>query len=193
LSIGKGLSGLGGRRLWIVIYGDNAPQGEIDNAKAIASALGIGARALPASSQLITWLSKFANIVVVGGSFANPYAVSMNDLVNPKWDITVVRAQNEGESWKDYCESGGIVVKGFIKDSVPYSGGVGKGFIGIGSQSLIRARALQVVMIMGWDFQDSCAMGKAFRDGQGAGIYNCSGTPTTDDTCDPNVTYTQIA
>ena len=183
-----------GRKLWLVIYGESPPEGEIENAKAIASYLGFGARAVSTKTKWLGLQARFCNLVILGGPFANEWAVKMNDYVNPKYDITVLREKTEEETWADYVKSGAIQERGFLKDATPYTGEAHKGIIGVGAQPLIRLRALQIFMVGGWDYGDTCTMGLAFREGQGGGIYDCIYTtlPSYTEPCQEFTSYSKI-
>lgn len=188
------LSVVFGRKLWLVIYGEAPPEGEIENAKAIAKNLGFGARAVSTKAMWLGFQARFCNLVIVGGPFANEWAVKMNDYVNPKYDITILREKTKEETWKDYIASGAVQCRGFLKDVAPYAGVAHKGMIGVGAQPYLRLRALQIFMVGGWDYGDTCTMGLAFREGQGAGIYDCIYTtpPSYTEPCQEITSYSKI-
>lgn len=197
------------RKTWLVIYGENAPKGEIAHASLIAEHLRTQfniARAVPSSALALDLLIRTANVVVLGGPIGNEWAVKLNEYVNPRWHIVVNRVRSPGETWKQYVESGGIDIPEYTLNGSPYTGEVGTGIIGIGSQPYIRARPLITVFVGGWTFEDTCTVGKAFRElaplGIGevvslesiAGVYRCTNTPVPEmDNCPTSMTYTLLA
>lgn len=170
------------RKTWVVIYGENAPSGEIENANKIADFLRKKlnvVRVLPSNAQALDLLARFCNFVVIGGPYANEWAFNLNEQVNPKYQIVVNREKTAEESWSEYATSGGFDVTGFLKNGTAYPGRAGLGLLGIGSQTYPRARLLNVVFVGGWGYGDTCTMGKAFRDGAESGMYECSYPPLT--------------
>ena len=173
---------------WIVIYGENAPAGEVANAKNLASQLGPFAWALPSNAFALGFLASFCHVIVLGGPLANPYAVTFNNNCNPNYGITVNRAQDPGESWQDYVASGSITVQGFVKNGTAYPGGK-NGIIGVGTGIL---GVQQVILIGGWNFQDTCAEVQAYLANSGPGVYQNTWTSESTDTCDANASYQQV-
>lgn len=186
------------RRVWVVIYGANPPEGEIENAMEIArhirSKLNV-VQVLPADALALDLLTKLANVVTVGGTSANEWAFKLNEFVNPKYDMTVVREREADENYFDWIASGGLVTAGFLKDDTKYAGAGGKGIIGVGSQRALRARPLKVVHVGGWWYCDTCAMGEAFRADAGQGVYEtgCTADIPREEACPTGLTYRKIA
>jgi len=186
------------RRVWIVIYGVGAPEGEIENAKKIAdhirSKLNI-VRVYPADAQGLDLLTKLANVVTVGGPIANEWAFKLNEFVNPKYDIVIKREKTPEETWEEYIRSDALEVAGFLKNDTKYPGALGTGIIGVGKQPALRVRTLRVVHVGGWEYCDTCAMGEAFRADAGAGVYEtgCKVTVPLEEPCPVGVVYTKIA
>lgn len=165
------------RRTYIVIIGADAPQTEKDNADAAASHMMQKlnfSRAIPSDDQKLERMTKFANIILVGGPLANEWAFKLNDLMNPKWNITVLKTRTEGQTWKDYIVGGGIAVNGwtFNGTNMPFGVTAKKGFLGSGKQTLPRIRPLQILSIAGITFEDTCCMVKAFLEDQPLGVYD---------------------
>lgn len=191
-----GLGGLAVRRSYLVIVGSEAPEGEIANAQAISAflrrslniAVG-GIIPIKDNSPGIQLLSQLSNVVVVGGPYANEFAFKINEFINPKLDITISREKTPEETWPEYIASGALVINGYICDEKPYSNGPNTGIIGTG-----RARMFDKVIAIGGGgkFEDTCAMGKAFREGAGPGIFNCSWTEVPDmSICPEDAEYTK--
>jgi len=191
-----GLGGLAVRRSYLVVVGSEAPEGEIGNAQAISTflrrslniAVG-GIIPVKDSSPGIQLLTKLCNVVVVGGPYANEFAFTMNEFVNPKYDITVIREKTAEETWAEYVASGAFTLNGYLCDEKPYSAGpdfTGTGIIGTGRTRLFD----KVVLIAGGAFEDTCASGKAFREDAGPGIFDCSWTEVPDQlTCPEDAEY----
>jgi len=185
------------RRVWIVIYGANAPEGEIENARKIArhirSRINL-TRVYPDDATGLDLLTKLTNVVTVGGPLANEWTFKLNNCVNPKWDITVLREKKPEETWDEYIKDGGIKVNGFLKNATQYSP-EGRGMIGIGRQVALRARPLRVVSIGGWRYCDTCVVGQAFRENAGAGIFEtgCTEEIAREAPCPAGITYVKIA
>jgi hypothetical protein len=186
------------RRVWVVIYGANAPKGEIENAQKIAahikSKLNM-VRVYPSDAQGLDLLTKLANVVTVGGPGANEWTFKLNEFVNPKWDFTVKREKTPEETWVEYIMSGGLEVVGFIKDTSKFEGAIGRGIIGEGKQVALRVRPLKVVHVGGWDYCDTCAMGEAFRADAGVGVYDtgCKVPVPYEEPCPVGAVYKKIA
>jgi len=192
-----GLGGLAVRRSYLVVVGSEAPEGEIGNAQAISTflrrtlniAVG-GIIPIKDNSPGIQMLTKLCNVIVVGGPFANEFAFTMNEFINPKYDITVSREKTAEETWREYVASGALTLNGYLMDEKPYSGGVNTGIIGTGRTRLFD----KVVVISGETFEDTCALGKAFREDAGPGIFNCSWTEVPDQSiCPEDAEYTKSA
>ena len=190
-----GLGGLAVRRAYLVIVGSEAPKGEIGNAQAISAALRRrlniavgGIIPIKDNTPGIQLLSKFCNVVVVGSPMANEFAFLMNDYVNPKFDITVQREKTPEETWAEYIASGALVINGYFCDEAPYGAGSNTGIIGTGRTRLFD----KVVIVGGWEFEDTCAVGKAFAENAGPGIFNCSWTKVPDmSICPEDAAYTK--
>lgn len=186
------------RKVWVVVHGEEPPQGEIENAEAIAEFLRSNfniVRVLPANAMALDLLARFCNFVTVGGPFANEWAFKLNEYLNPRYNIVVHREKTPEETWVEYVTSGAFEITGFLKDDTPYEGVTNMGMIGVGAQPYMRARPLEIVHIGGWAFEDTCTMGKAFIDGAGAGIFTCTWpeVPVPEEHCPEEVTYTKIA
>ncbi|GAJ19058.1 unnamed protein product, partial [marine sediment metagenome] len=106
------------RRVWVVIHGFGPPEGEIENAMKIAShirsKLNI-VRVLPSDALALDLLTKLANVVTVGGPIANEWTFKLNEFVNPKYDMTVLREKTPEETYLDWVKSGALRVDGFLK------------------------------------------------------------------------------
>lgn len=163
------------RRTYMVVVGADAPQPEKDNADAIASYMMQKlnfSRAVLSDDARLEQTSKFANIITIGGPAANEWAFKLNDFLNPRYDITVLKDRVADQTWKDYVLGGGIRVNGFILNDQKLASGSHTGLIGKGQNSSYpRLRPLQVAHIGGWEFEDTCCMTKAFLEDQEAGIY----------------------
>jgi len=153
------------RRFWIVVYGATAPDGK-----------GNVVRVLPDNASGLDFLTKIANVIVVGAPLANRIAYEFNDYINPKANIEVVQEKKPEETHHEWVAAGGLRFIGWMKDSTPYPGPIGTGIIGVGNQPLPRLRPLRVIVIAGTDYCDTCILGMAFRQGAGAGIYKTSCT-----------------
>ena len=191
------------RRVWLVIYGAAPPQGEIENAQKIGdylrSKLNI-VRVLPADyvggmGIDLDLLTKLANVVTVGGPGANEWAFKLNEFVNPKYDMTVLRERTPEETYRDWMVSGALKIDGFLKDATKFEGIIGRGIIGVGKQDALRARPLRVIHVGGWAYCDTCAMGEAFRADAGAGVYDtgCKVDTPYEKPCPIGALYTKIA
>lgn len=187
------VGGLSLRRSWMVIVGAEAPDGEKANASEIATYLrrklnlSLGAF-VPITDETpgINFLSNLTNVVVVGGPLANEYAYLLNDYCNPKYKIIEVRPREEGETHRDWVAAGGLIVENIIMDETDYDGGAGRGLMGFGQRRFFD----KIVMIGGFAYADTCTIGLAFREGMGAGIYDCTYTePTAEDPCPPDMSY----
>ncbi|GAI83339.1 unnamed protein product, partial [marine sediment metagenome] len=186
------------RRVWVVIHGANPPEGEIENAIKIASHIRSKiniVRVLPSDALALDLLTKLANVVTVGGPIANEWAFKLNEYVNPKYDMTVLREKTPEETWGDYIRSGAVEVHGFLKNTTKYAGVIGTGIIGVGTQRALRARPLRVIHVGGWGYCDTCAMGEAFRADAGQGVYETGYTADipTEEPCPVGATYRKIA
>lgn len=185
------------RRSYVVIVGEEAPEGEIANAQEIAKFLrrtlnvSVGAyMPVKPSTVGLKALSSLINVIIVGGPHSNEYAFLLNDYLNPKIDMTVTREQNPDETYTEYIASGAVIVRGYLLDETPYTGGAKTGMIGMGKKRLFD----RIMAIEGWDFEDTCAIGKAFRDGQGPGIYSTNYTKMPDMTkCPEDAEYSLTA
>jgi hypothetical protein len=176
------LQSVGSRRIWIIIHGYACPEGDKTNAEKIAAYLRSKlnfVRVLPSDARTLSLLTRFCNFVVIGGPVANEWAFNLNGYVQPRYKIEVTREREPGESWGDYVKSGAFTVSGFLKNDVFYPGAAGVGSLGKGSQPYPRVRPLQIIVIGGWDYGDSCTIGKAFRNDAGPGIYSCVYPPLT--------------
>ena len=165
------------RRTYLVIVGTEAPQPEKDNAEAIAASHMMQklnfSRVVTSDDSRLDQTSKFANIIVVGGPISNEWAFKLNDFCNPRWDITVVKERTAGQTWKDYVAGGGLSFNGFLVNEAKVAGTLHKGFIGSGKNtSYPRLRPLQITLLGGWTFEDTCCVVKAFLEDQAAGLYN---------------------
>jgi len=167
------------RRTYVVVVSPNAPQSEKDNADAITSYLMQKlnyARVVTADDPKLDQLSRLANIILVGGPSSNEWAFKLNDFVNPKWDITVLKERQEGQSWVDYIVDGSLQVSGYIINEAKAAGGEHTAILGKGQNtSYPRLRPLQVVTLGGWLGDDTLSIIKAFLEDQEAGVYD---TPT---------------
>lgn len=186
------------RRVWVVIHGADPPEGEIENAQKIASHIRSKLniiRVLTADALGLDLLTKLANVVTVGGPFANEWAFKLNEFVNPKYDMTVLREREAGENYFDWIASGALKIDGFLKNGTKYAGAGGRGIIGDGTQRALRARPLRVVHVGGWWYCDTCAMGEAFRADAGAGVYEtgCVEDIPVEEPCPTGLTYTKTA
>ena len=187
------------RRVWVVIHGAAPPQGEIENAQKIGdylrSKLNI-VRVLPADSANLDLLTKLANVVTVGGPGANEWTFKLNEFMNPRWDMTVLRERTPEETYRDWIVSGALTVNGFLKNTTKFERKeIGSGIIGVGKQAALRARPLRVVHIGGSGYCDTCAMGEAFRADAGAGVYDtgCKVDTPYEEPCPIGALYTKIA
>jgi hypothetical protein len=185
------------RKFWIVVYGAEAPQGEVENAKQIATylrgKLNI-VRVLPDNASGLDFLAKFANVVVVGGPDANRWALEINSYINPKWDVTILRERGAGEDYHDWVRSGALRVNGILVDSTRYPFVGGYGMIGVGNRPEMRLRPLKAYSIGGVWYCDTCAVGRAFREGAGPGVYKtgCTSEIPLTELC-PVVSYSKVA
>ena len=185
------------RRSYVVIVGEEAPEGEILNAQEIAKFLrrtlnvSVGAyMPVKPSTVGLKALSSLINVVIVGGPAANEYAFLMNDFINPKVDMTVTREQTADETYLEWIKSGALICRGYLLDDKPYPGVAKTGMIGMGKKRLFD----RIIAIEGWNFEDTCALGKAYRDGQGPGIYACNWTAVPDMlTCPEDAEYSLTA
>lgn len=177
------LSGGGLKRSWIVIVGDDAPVGEVNNADALTKVLRRKLNVTPMKAwnstkiESRTQLSKYPNILIVGGPIASKFAYDINELLDPKCYFAVAREfQSEGheeETWTEYVQSGGITTQGFDITGVKLAGAEHSGIIGVGTQKM-GVRSSQVVALWGWTYEDTCVLAKAFTEGvMEAGAYNC--------------------
>lgn len=187
------------RRVWVVIHGANPPEGEIENAMLIAkhirSKLNI-VGVLPADALGLDLLTKLANVVTVGGPYANEWAFKLNEFVNPRWDMIVLRERTPEETYTDWIASGALTVDGFLKNATKFERKeIGSGIIGVGKQVALRARPLKIVHVGGSGYCDTCAMGEAFRADAGAGVYETGYTTDIpyEESCPVGATYTKIA
>jgi hypothetical protein len=189
----SGISGIGLRRSWIVIVGEDAPEGEIIAAQELARYLrrtlniSVGAfMPIRANMAGLRFLTQLANVICIGGPAANEYTFMLNDLCNPKYDFITSRDKSPDETWVDYIKSGALTMKGLMMDDVPYPYAGGVGIIGAGRQ-----RALDTVLLFGgYNFEDTCAMIKAFEEGGEVGIYDCTYTTVPDmSACPSDVNY----
>lgn len=198
-SLGQGsLSNL--RRSWVVIVGDGAPAPEVANANAVAAHIMrklnlTSFKAFPSSFPGLAYLVKNANVITIGGPVANQYALLLNDVIEPKYDITVNRAMNSGETFSDYVKAGGITVNGYLVNKVAIALQAHRGIIGSGKQAASRLRPLQVVNVSGTMFEDTCTMVAAYLADTAPGYFNCGWPDPADPTyaaCPASPTYTPI-
>lgn len=183
-SLGTG-SKLLQKRSWLVIVGDEAPVGEVNNANAIATFLRRKFNLVPLRGS---WkaeyadkralLSKYPNILVVGGFIANEWAYIINEVVEPKYEIIKVKERESGQSWRDYMVAGGLTGTNFIVNGVLVPASAHLGMIGKGTMKTTGLRASQVVSIGGWVYEDTCVMVKAFMENAEAGLYDALWTAT---------------
>lgn len=171
------------RRTYLVVVSPDAPQAEKDNAEAIASHIMQKlnyARVVTNDDTKLEQLSRFANIILVGGPLGNEWAFKLNDYVNPRWDVTVLKERKEGQTWSEYLAAGSLRVNGYIiNETKPTGYGAHTGIIGKGQNtSYPRLRPLQVVTIGGYSGQDTCCVAKAFLEDQEAGVYDTTWTGT---------------
>lgn len=190
------LGGLSLRRTYVVIIGAEAPEGESADAAATTQFLrrslniAVGNVMMPMTdgSPGVKLLTNLCNVVVVGGPHANYYAYALNELCNPRFKITLKKDFDPAEgTWQDFVKAGNLTVDGFLVDETSYPIAEGKGIIGIGKARLLDT----IVLLEGWKFEDTCAVGKAFREGKGAGLYSCTYTKVPDmKTCPEDAAYT---
>lgn len=186
------------RKSWLVLAGPNVPDGELANAQAVADFLRGQlnvARVLQADpygeDPMVEALMRFCNVVVVGGPLTNPYAFYLNEYLNPRMDITVVAEKTPEQTWEEYVASGGFTQNGWICDDqvLALEGGI----LGYGAQPYPRARPLQIWLAAGVHYEDTCTMGKAFREDAGAGVYSCTWSDVThEDPCPEDAEYTLV-
>jgi hypothetical protein len=192
------------RRSWIVIVGFAAPQPEKDEAAALSTYLRRQLNIVPLKGVLSDFtamqlLMKQCNVVVLGGCFANEWAFYLNEYVEPKLDLTVSRERDADESWPDYIASGAITVNGVLVNGVSQPIGSHRGIIAKGVLPSNRLRPLEIVIIHGWEFEDTCTMVKAFMEDAEPGLYECiwSGSPQQYDSptlaCPADATYNKLA
>lgn len=163
------------RRTYIVIVGPDAPQPELDNADAISSHMMQKlnfSKVLISDDAKLDKISKFANLILVGGPAANEWTYILNEYINPRYDITVLKERTEGQTWKEYVLGGGLQVNGLIINDTKTPGLNHTGILSTGKQTLPRIRPLQIMHVGGWMFEDTCCMTKAFLEDQEAGIYD---------------------
>ena len=180
-SLGTG-SKLLQKRSWLVIAGDEAPVGEINNANSVATYLRRKFNLVPLKGSWNSTyagsrsrLTQYANILLVGGPAASEYTFKLNDLLEPRYNIKVVRERNEGETWSDYVTAGGIQVSGWLVNGVPLAGASHLGVIGVGQQKM-GIRASQIVGLLGWNYEDTCVLVKAFMEAAESGVYDLQWT-----------------
>lgn len=189
------------RRLWVVIYGHNCPEGEVENAEKVAAHIRAKlnvVRLLPDNAPALGLLTKVANVVTVGGTYPNRWAYLLNGYVNPRYDITVKEEWDPTEqSYPEWVKAGNMELHGYIKDgrSWPVEECPGKGLIGVGEQPAPRLRPLKVIHIGGYWYCDTCSMGVAFRDDAGPGVYEsgCTADIPSEEACPEEKMYTKIA
>ena len=191
-----GLGGLSLRRTYVVIIGAGAPEGESADAAATTKYLrstlniAVGNVVMPMTdgSLGVKLLTNTCNVVVVGGPHANYYTYTLNELCNPRFKITLKKDFDPAAgTWQDFVLAGNLTVDGFLVDDKLYPFAAGKGIIGLGKARLLDT----IVMLAGYDFEDTCAVSKAFRDGKGAGLYSCTYTKVPDKSaCPTDAAYT---
>jgi len=185
LGLLQGFSGTGSKllqkRSWIVIVGNTPPVGEENNANAVATYLRRKLNLVPIRGS---WkapyaisrsrVTQYANILLIGGPVASEYTFKVNDLCEPRYNITVLRERKEGEIWADYIKDG-FQCSGFLVKGVPLTGDAHLGVIGVGQQKM-GIRASQIVGLFGWSYEGGCVLVKAFMEGAGAGVYDLQWT-----------------
>ena len=139
-------------------------------------------------------MTKFKNVLILGGPVANQWAFKLNDYLNPRWDIEIVEERKPDEDYFEWVQRGGLNIKGIVKGSQKYSGRVGLGFIGEGRHPSFRLRA-KTLEVAGWSYCDTCVMGEAFRNGADKGIYqtSCTSDIPPEVACPVDVSWTKIA
>lgn len=184
------------RRVWTVIHGYQAPQGEVENARKIANHLRSKlnlVKVLPGDLPVLDFISKITNIVVVGGPDANRWAMWFNQYTNPRWSMVI---QQDYTPDQDYAEwvAQHLQVDGIVMGDRMWNDMDQKGIIGVGSQKAPRIRPLKVIHIAGNSYCDTCAMGQAFREGQEAGVYTtgCVSDIPFSEPCPEKIDYTKI-
>ena len=198
-SLGTG-SKLLQKRSWIVVVGDGAPVGEVNNGNSIATFLRRKLNLVPIrgawkASYAISRsrVTQYANIVFLGGPIANELTYNLNELLEPKYNIVKLRERNADETWGDYVTAGGIVIDGYLVAGVKVPMVVKTGVIGVGQQKM-GIRTSQVIGLFGYSYEDTCVMVKAFQEvGADAGIYDVNYTaPVPNMDVNPeNMTYTK--
>lgn len=188
------------KRSWIVVVGDDAPVGEVNNANSLATFLRRKFNAVPIRgawkatyAETRARIKQYTNVLMVGGPIASETSYKLNELCEPKVSIRVVREKTAEETWKDYVLSGGLVVDGCMVNGVkiPYAGKTG--IIGVGQQKM-GIRASQVVGLFGYSYEDTCVLVKAFQEvGADAGVYDVNYTAAVPnkDVNPENMTYTK--
>jgi len=188
------------RRSWIVIVGSNAPAPEVSNGALVIQHIRRKLNLTPFKAFSDTfpglpYLVKNSNVMTIGGAFANEWAFNLNELTDPKYEITVNRERAANETWKDYVLAGGITVNGFIVGTTHIPIQSHRGILATGQQTVNRLRPLQVMHISGVEFEDTCTMVQAFLADVDPGFYQCDWPEPADPTfaaCPASPTYTKL-
>lgn len=189
------------RRSWIVIVGSDAPAPEVNNGVSVIQHLRrklnlTPFKAFPDTFPGLPYLVKNCNVMTIGGPGSNEWTFNLNELTEPKYDVTVNRAREANETWKDYVLAGGITVNGFIVGTTHIAVQPHRGILATGQQAVNRLRPLQVMHIGGWAFEDTCTMVQAFLADADPGFYQCDWPEPADPTfaaCPASPTYTKLA
>jgi len=204
LGLLQGFSGTGSKllqkRSWIVVVGDDAPVGEVNNANSVATFLRRKFNVVPmrgawkaSYAESRARIKQYANVLMVGGPIASETSYKLNELCEPKVSITVVREKTADETWAQYITAGGLAINGYLVKGVLVPFVAKTGIIGVGQQKM-GIRASQVVGLFGYSYEDTCVMVKAFQEvGADAGIYDLNYTAAVPnmDVNPENMTYTK--